>query len=160
MPAPLPVTPYVRRFVNPVLIHLAGHGWFADLEHVGRRTGTVRHTPLLAFRRGDVVTLALTYGPRVQWLANVRAAGRCRMRLGGALLELGAPRVLERAEGVARMPQPIRTVFARTGAVEDFVELPVLGERPWPGTWPQDGAHGIPGGPPGAGPVGGAGSGA
>lgn len=83
MPAPLTVTPYVRRFVNPVLIHLAGHGWFADLEHVGRRTGTVRHTPLL-----------------------------------------------------------------------------VVGERPWPGAWPQDGAHGIPGGPPGAGPVGGAGSGA
>ena len=58
------------------------------------------------------------------------------------------------------MPQPIRAVFARTGAVEDFVELPVEGERPWPGAWPQDGAYGIPGGPPGAGPVGGAGSGA
>ena len=131
MPAPLSATPYVRRFVNPVLIHLAGIGWFADLEHVGRRSGTVRHTPLLAFRDGDRVTLALTYGPHVQWLKNIRAAGRCRMRLGGQLLQLGAPRDLPAAEGLARMPQPIRSVLARTGFVQDFVELPVLGERPF-----------------------------
>ena len=91
----------------------------------------MRHTPLLAFRDGDRVTLALTYGPDVQWLANIRAAGRCRMRLGRQLLELGPPRPLGAAEGVARMPQPVRWVFARTGFVEDFVELPVLGERPF-----------------------------
>ncbi len=131
MPAPLSVTPYVQRFANPALIHLAGLGWFADLEHVGRRTGTVRHTPLLAFRDGERVTLALTYGPEVQWLKNIRAAGRCRMRLGRQLLELGAPQDLTQAEGVRRMPQPIRFVFARTGFVKDFVELPVLAERPF-----------------------------
>jgi deazaflavin-dependent oxidoreductase (nitroreductase family) len=112
-----------------VLIHLAGLGWFADLEHVGRKTGAVRHTPLLAFRHGDRVTVGLTYGPQVQWLKNIRVAGCCRMRLGGRLLELGAPRDLGQAEGVARMPQPIRAVFALTGFVKDFIELPVLGER-------------------------------
>ena len=66
MHAPLSLTPWVARFANPVLIHLAGVGWFADLEHVGRRTGRVRHTPLMAFREGDRVTVALTYGPQVQ----------------------------------------------------------------------------------------------
>lgn len=131
MPAPLSVTPFVGRFVNPVLIHLAGHGWFVDLEHVGRRSGTVRHTPLLAFRDGDLVTVALTYGPQVQWLKNLRAAGRCRMRMRGRLLELGPPRDLTQAAGVGRLPQPVRSVFALTGVVEDFVELPVLAERPF-----------------------------
>lgn len=130
MPAPLSLTPYVQRFANPVLIRLAGRGWFADLEHVGRRTGTVRHTPLLAFRDDDVVTVALTYGPEVQWLKNIRAAGRARMHLGRRILELGPPRMLTAADGVPRMPQPIRFVFARTGFVQDFVELPVLAERP------------------------------
>lgn len=124
------VPPYVQRFANPVLIRLAGHGWFADLEHVGRRTGTVRHTPLFAFRDGDLVTVALTYGPEVQWLKNVRAAGRCRMHLRGTLLELGAPRMLRADEGVPRLSRPIRFVFERTGFVEDLVELPVLRERP------------------------------
>jgi deazaflavin-dependent oxidoreductase (nitroreductase family) len=129
VPIPLSATPYVRRYANPVLIHLAGFGWFADLEHVGRRTGLVRHTPLLAFRDGDVVTVALTYGPGVQWLKNIRAAGGARMRLGGALLELGPPRVLGADEGIARMPQPVRFVLGRTGFCRDFIELPVVRER-------------------------------
>jgi deazaflavin-dependent oxidoreductase (nitroreductase family) len=131
MHAPLSWTPWVARFANPVLIHLAGVGWFADLEHVGRRTGRTRHTPLMAFREGDRVTVALTYGPQVQWLRNIRAAGRCRMRLHGRLLDLGAPRDLTRADGVARMPQPLRALFRRTGLVDDFVELDVVGERPF-----------------------------
>ena len=133
MPAPLSLTPFVKRFPNRVLIHLTGHGWFVDLEHVGRRSGAVRHTPLFAFRDGDRVTIALTYGPEVQWLKNIRAAGRCRMRTRGRLLDLGAPRFLTTEEGVARMPQPIRFVFARTGFVQDFVELPVLRDRPFGG---------------------------
>lgn len=131
MPAPVALTPYVRRFVNPLTVHLAGHGWFVELEHVGRRSGTVRRTPMFAFRHGDLVTIALTYGPDVQWLKNVRAAGGCRMHQGRSMLALGPPRTLTTQEGVARMPQPIRWVFARTGACEDFVELPVLGERPF-----------------------------
>jgi deazaflavin-dependent oxidoreductase (nitroreductase family) len=130
VPAPLSVTPFVGRFVNPVLIHLAGIGWFVDLEHVGRTSGAVRHTPLLAFRAGDRVTVALTYGPGVQWLKNIRAAGRCRMRMRGRLLELGSPLLVSTEEGLARMPQPVRFIFARTGFVEDFIELPVLDERP------------------------------
>jgi deazaflavin-dependent oxidoreductase (nitroreductase family) len=131
VPAPLSVTPFVRRYPNRVLIHLAGHGWLVDLEHVGRRTGTLRHTPLFAFRDGDHVTVALTYGPGVQWLKNIRAAGRCRMRIRGQLLELGAPRDLDPAQGLARMPPPIRFVLARTGFVDHYVELPVTGERPF-----------------------------
>lgn len=131
MPAPLALTPYVKRFVNPVLRHLAGHGWFVELEHVGRRSGTAHRTPLLAFRDGDTVTVALTYGPGVQWLKNIRAAGRARMHWHDLLLDLGAPRDLTTAEGIARMPQPVRWVFARTGACEDFVELPVLREQPF-----------------------------
>lgn len=131
MPAPLWLTPYVERYANPVLRHLAGLGWFVELEHVGRRTGTVRRTPLLAFRHGDTITLALTYGPRVQWLKNLRAAGRGRMHWRDRLLELGAPRDLTTREGLAAMPQPIRFIFATTGFCTDFVEVSIVAERPF-----------------------------
>jgi len=33
-------------------LRLAGHLAFADLEHVGRKSGTVHHTPVRAFRSG------------------------------------------------------------------------------------------------------------
>lgn len=45
MPIPLRVTRFNRDHLNKVLIHLAGTGAFVDLEHVGRRSGTVFHTP-------------------------------------------------------------------------------------------------------------------
>jgi deazaflavin-dependent oxidoreductase (nitroreductase family) len=115
-----------KRFINPFMLRLAGIGPMVDLEHVGRRTGTVRHTPLMAFRRGDVVTIALTYGPDVQWLANVRHAGRCRMRMGREILKLGAPRRLDPAEGLTRIPQPQRALLRWPIQCRDYVELPVL----------------------------------
>ena len=39
-----------RGAVNTMTLHLAGHAAFADLEHTGRRSGIVRHTPVRAFR--------------------------------------------------------------------------------------------------------------
>ena len=102
---------------NKVLVHLAGHGPFIELEHVGRRSGRVYRVPLNAFR--------LTYGPRVDWLRNVRAAGGCRVRLGREILTLGAPVDLPTEVGLARMPGPARVVL-RLVRVDHFVEMPVL----------------------------------
>ena len=85
-------------------MHLAGHGPFIELEHVGRHSGRVYRVPLNAFRTGDTVTFARTYGPRVDWLRNVRAAGGCRARIGREILTLGAPADLSTDVGMARMP--------------------------------------------------------
>ena len=114
---------------NKVLVHLAGHGPFVELEHVGRRSGRVYRVPLNAFRSGDIVTFALTYGPKVDWLRNVRAAGGCRVRLGGEVLTLGAPVDLPTSVGLARMPAPARVVLQLVG-VDHFVEMPVLSAVP------------------------------
>lgn len=53
-------------------VHLVGHGSLAEVEHVGRRSGRTYRNPVNAFRDGDHVTFALTYGRRVDWLRNVR----------------------------------------------------------------------------------------
>jgi len=71
-------------------LRLAGHLAFADLEHVGRKSGTVRHTPVRAFRSGDTVIVGLNFGRQSDWYQNIKAAGTCRMRLGGEQLTLGA----------------------------------------------------------------------
>lgn len=125
MPIPLVVTGFNRDVLNPLMRRAVGIGPLAEIEHVGRRTGVVRRTPLLAFRRGDTVTVALTYGPDVDWLKNIRAAGRSRLRLGGAVLTLGAPVHLSSEVGLPRMPLAIRGTL-RLLRVVDFVELPVV----------------------------------
>ncbi|NNM44961.1 nitroreductase family deazaflavin-dependent oxidoreductase [Knoellia koreensis] len=129
MPIPQAVTRFNKAVGNKVLIHLAGHGPFVELEHVGRKSGKVYRIPLNAFRSGDTVTLALTYGPKVDWYRNVVAAGGCRMRMGREILTLGAPRTVTPEQGMARMPAFAKVILPRAG-VTDFVELPVLSARP------------------------------
>ena len=133
LPAVLPLVN--KRVVNPVLRHLAGRGPFVEVEHVGRRSGAAYRTPLMAFRHGSTVTIALTYGPDVDWLRNVRAAAGCRMHLGPQLLTLGAPVALSEQEGLARMPAGPRQLLPVLGC-HDFVALPVLAERAWRGGLP------------------------
>jgi deazaflavin-dependent oxidoreductase (nitroreductase family) len=129
MPLPHALTDFNRRLLNPFTLRLAGTGSFVDLEHVGRTTGTVRHTPLMAFRDGDVVTIALTYGSGVQWLRNVEAAGRCRMTIGRSVLDLGAPRRVPSETALPRISQPQRTLLRWPIRCSEFVELPVLAEH-------------------------------
>jgi deazaflavin-dependent oxidoreductase (nitroreductase family) len=129
VPIPAAVAQLNKRVTNRVTRHLVGHGDFAELEHLGRRSGRTYRIPINAFRDGDVVTIALTYGPRTDWLRNVRAAGGARMLLGREVLTLGAPRELPTEVGMARMPAPARFLLPRIG-VHEFVELPVLGVLP------------------------------
>lgn len=109
--------------LNKVMIHLGGHGAFALVEHIGRRSGAVRQTPVNAFRRGAGFTLALTYGPRVDWLRNLEAAGGGRVLYRGSWCAVGAPRRLTTEEGMSRMPLLPRLILPLTGT-RDFVELP------------------------------------
>jgi deazaflavin-dependent oxidoreductase (nitroreductase family) len=91
-------------------------------SNVGRRSGTVRRTPINVFRRrsgGYIV--ALTYGADTQWVRNVLAAGGCRLRTRGRWVELAAPR---RFRDSARRPVPwfVRPVLWLIGA-DWFLEL-------------------------------------
>ena len=125
MAIPHAVGRFNKVVTNKVFVHLAGHGPFIQLEHVGRRSGRLYSVPLNAFRTGGHRDLALTYGPRVDWLRNVRAAGGCRVRIGREIVTLGAPVDLSTDVGMARMPAPTRVVLRLT-RVEGVVEMPVL----------------------------------
>lgn len=99
--------------------------WFGILEHTGRRTGTVRRNPINLFRRGDRYTIALTYGPDVQWLRNVEAAGRCRVRTRGRWIMLVEPRQFTDSSRRV-VPLVVRPILALL-RVTEFVELTVAG---------------------------------
>lgn len=125
MPITKRITSFNKRFLNPLTIRLAGRGSIVDLEHVGRTSGRTFHTPLMAFRSGETVIIALTYGPEVQWLKNVTAAGGCRMRIGGEWLSLGAPRHLDPQAGLPQTPNPQRFLLRHVIKCRDFVQLPI-----------------------------------
>jgi deazaflavin-dependent oxidoreductase (nitroreductase family) len=124
-----------RDVVNPRIRRVAGHGPYANLEHVGRRTGTVRRTPLRGFVHDDVLYVGLNHGNDVDWCRNVVAAGRCRVQFRGRWYECRAPRVVPFTTVRDRFPQPERTLMARLLATERVLALPLDGRppasRPW-----------------------------
>jgi deazaflavin-dependent oxidoreductase (nitroreductase family) len=106
-----------NRILGPIVVHLPG---FGILEHVGRRTGAVHRTPLNAFRHGDRLTVALTYGPRTQWVQNVLASGGATFERGDRRLRLVEPRLYhdERRRNVPWLVRP----FLRLLSAADFFE--------------------------------------
>lgn len=99
---------FANDVVNPVLVRrgLSGSGAseLATLEHIGRRTGTRRLTPLHAIPTADGVRFAVPLGERSEWARNVLAAGRCRMRYQDKLVELDDPRLLAPTQDPAMHP--------------------------------------------------------
>jgi deazaflavin-dependent oxidoreductase (nitroreductase family) len=125
MPFPRAITRYTHGFVNEVALNFVGRAAFADLEHVGRRSGTVRHTPLRAFRTKDTVVIGLNFSRESDWFKNMKAANGCRMRLGNEQLELGAPRLVTLNAGSADMPWYFRLALKYVAHTLECVELPV-----------------------------------
>ena len=123
MPIPKAITGMNRRLLNPVMSLLAKRApLMAVVVHRGRRSGRRYETPVLIFVRGSTATIALTYGPDVDWLKNVRAANGCTLIRRGRIREARDPRMLPTGEGERRMPGPIRAILRRLG-VNEFVEL-------------------------------------
>lgn len=157
MPFPRALTRLTRGPVNRMTLHLAGHAAVADLEHVGRKSGTVRHTPVRAFRSRDTVVIGLNFGRRSDWYQNISAAGTCRMRLGREHLTLGAPALVPAGQ-CTDMPRLIRFALRHVAHTAECVRLPVLHTAPAARRGhhhPAGGGGGSPGvaGPPG-GPAG------
>jgi len=104
MPWPRALRP-VHLLVNPLALRLAGRfGRLADLEHIGRSSGMVRHTPLRAFRRGGLVVAGANFGAQSDWVKNVMAAGHARMLLRGRILLLRNPDLVDLSEAETLMP--------------------------------------------------------
>ena len=130
MPFPRILTRGMRGPLNRMMLRLAGHAAFADLEHVGRRSGRVHHTPVRAFRVGDTVVIGLNFGRRSDWFKNVTKAGNSRIRLRQEYLELGAPRVVPVETGTRGIPRLFRYGLRFVARTKECVVLPITSTQP------------------------------
>ena len=105
-----------NRVLGPLAERLPG---FGIVIHVGRRSGTVRRTPVNVFRRGDRYVIALTYGADSQWVRNVLAAGELDVEIRGRRVHLTAPELVH-DETRRLVPAPVRVVL-RAADVSDFL---------------------------------------
>jgi deazaflavin-dependent oxidoreductase (nitroreductase family) len=101
-----------KRVFNPRAI---ASGTWPVLTHVGRTSGATYYTPLDAHPVDGGYLFVLVYGSGSDWVRNVLAAGRSRLRVDGQEMELTAPRLVGEDEAfqalsdeVARPPRLLR----------------------------------------------------
>ncbi len=100
----------LTKVLNPRMVKRAGQPGFegaAQIHHVGRRSGRPYVTPVGARLAGEVFVIPLTFGNQSDWVRNVRAAGRCTIRLDGVGYEAVRPEFM----GTAEARQMVRSVY-------------------------------------------------
>jgi len=96
---------------------------FGILTHVGRRSGTLYHTPVNVFQAPEGFLIALTYGRESEWVKNVLAAGGCKLETSGVVYQTSAATVV-RDPTRQRFPLFVRMVLRLIGA-NDFMQLSI-----------------------------------
>ncbi|MCX5042882.1 nitroreductase family deazaflavin-dependent oxidoreductase [Aldersonia sp. NBC_00410] len=88
---------------------------WAVVLHRGRKSGTSYATPVLAFRRGDLIAIGLAYGPQTQWLHNLMAAGEGSLRRRGRVVGIDDLRIVDSRN--AEVPLGARVIGRGTDRV-------------------------------------------
>lgn len=105
MPIPTWVTRVNRVATNRLMLLLSSRVVpLATVHHVGRRSGRPYRTPVMAFRTARGVVIALTYGPDVDWLRNVTAAGTFVLVRRGWGYQVTDLRRADGGDGLALVP--------------------------------------------------------
>jgi len=113
----------VTRYVDPLLRPLAGSlPAFGVVTHRGRTSGREYRTPVNVFRRGERYLFFLTYGSDVDWVKNIRAAGRCLLRTRGRDVELIEPELVADPE-LTLAPPFVRFVEKRLAGVTEVLRM-------------------------------------
>ncbi len=88
-------TRFVNMVVDPWLVRRGivarSGGELGVLEHVGRRSGVVRLSPVHPVRTETGFRVIVPLGAESQWARNVLAAGHCRLRIGDIVYDLDEP---------------------------------------------------------------------
>jgi len=130
MPIPRAIARFNRYVTNPIARSMAG--WapgFAIIYHQGRRTGKTYNIPINTFKTDSGFMFALTYGSDTDWVRNVLATNRARIKYRSRMIKLVAPQLVATGRGMAAMPALVRVIL-RLLNVTEFMEMKALGEEP------------------------------
>ncbi|WP_067822618.1 nitroreductase family deazaflavin-dependent oxidoreductase [Nocardia inohanensis] len=121
MPFPKALAKINRRVSNPVLgVFARVLPGFGIVIHTGRKSGKPYRAPVAVFARDGGYRIALTYGRDVDWVKNIRAAGKFEFEHRGKTVTLTDP-VIGQDASVSWAPPPVRQ-FLKTLNVEYYVQ--------------------------------------
>ena len=91
---------WLTRVTRPLALRSAGKegSGTSVVRHVGRRSGRLYQTPVVAVEHDDSFLIALPYGESTDWLKNVLAKGSATVVIGGRSYEVDEPEVIPMSE--------------------------------------------------------------
>jgi deazaflavin-dependent oxidoreductase (nitroreductase family) len=92
------------------------------VRHVGRRSGRIYDTPVVAAENGDGFFIALPYGERTDWLRNVLARGNAEIVSEGRTFPVDRPEVVPIAEATGSF-RPKEQRLQRRFGVESALQV-------------------------------------
>ena len=115
-----------KHVTNKLLIHIAGKkfGHFAILSHTGRKSGKVYQTPIIAEPIEGGFIIALIYGKKVDWLANIMSRGTCSLYWKAKAYDLNQPTFIDRETGFKAFPILLSWIL-RMVRIEYFLRLSI-----------------------------------
>jgi deazaflavin-dependent oxidoreductase (nitroreductase family) len=128
---------WVNRVVDLWLIRQGvieeSQGELGLIEHIGRKSGTVRITPIHPVRTPEGFRIIAPLGAASEWARNVTAAGHCRIQVGEVVHELDEPHLVLPSE-IEGLPGTATRVMDWLGfrylVLREFAEHPGTLETP------------------------------
>jgi deazaflavin-dependent oxidoreductase (nitroreductase family) len=112
---------------NPIQGIWAGRvvPWIIML-HTGRTSGRHYRTPMMAWKRGDLVLIVLFYGEQSNWLRNVLAADGAEFIRAGRRYRLRNPHVVKTAgrDDLSPTGRLLTRPFGGVALVAEAVPIP------------------------------------
>jgi deazaflavin-dependent oxidoreductase (nitroreductase family) len=100
---------YFNPMVKPFARFLPG---MATIKHRGRKSGKPYETIVTAYRKGNVVAIALGHG-KTDWVKNVLAAGEADLHFIRRDVHLTNPRIVPAGSGAEGLPRMARLQAGR-----------------------------------------------
>jgi deazaflavin-dependent oxidoreductase (nitroreductase family) len=104
---------YFNPMIKPFARYLPG---MATIKHRGRTSGKPYETIVTAYRKGDVLAIALSHG-KTDWVKNVLAAGEADVHFIRRDVHIVNPRILPAGSGTEGLPFMARTQASRIGVL-------------------------------------------
>jgi deazaflavin-dependent oxidoreductase (nitroreductase family) len=101
---------YFNPLIKPFAKFLPG---MSTITHRGRKSGKPYETIVTAYRKGDLVAIALGHG-KTDWVKNVLAAGEADLRFSRRTVHLTNPRIVPAGGSAEGLPFMARAQVKRT----------------------------------------------
>ena len=104
---------YFNPMIKPFARYLPG---MATIKHRGRTSGKPYETIVTAYRKGNVLAIALSHG-KTDWVKNVLAAGEADVHFIRRDVHIVNPRILPAGSSTEGLPFMARTQASRIGVL-------------------------------------------